>query len=104
MLGAQNSTTGGKITTDELLFQIMKYELWTIVLYDLIFFSASLALHSKDTLWFLPPYRGKCSAYELCFYDQADWEGCFGQLYNGRTSTPAWPMHRSQQPIKIGYT
>ena len=44
------------------------------------------------------------SAYELCFCDRADWEGCFGQLYNGRTGTPARPMHRSQQPIRIGYT
>ena len=44
------------------------------------------------------------SAYELCFCKQADREGCFGQLYNGRTGTPARPMHRSQQPIRIGYT
>ena len=44
------------------------------------------------------------SAFELCFCDRAVWEGCFGQLYNGRTGTPARPMHRSQQPIRIGYT
>ena len=29
---------------------------------------------------------------------------CFGQLYNVHTGTPARPMHRSQQPIRIGYT
>ena len=45
-----------------------------------------------------------CSAYELCFCDWADLEGCFGQLYNGCTGMPAQPMHKSQQPIRIGST
>ena len=45
-----------------------------------------------------------CSACDLCFWDQADCEGCFDQLYNGRTGTPARPMHRIQQSIRIGYT
>ena len=55
-------------------------------------------------LEYIPTRYVACSAYELCFCDRADWEGCFGQLYNGRTGTPARPMHRSQQPIRIGYT
>ena len=43
-------------------------------------------------------------AYELCFCDRTHWEGYFGQLYNGCNEKPAQPMHRSQQPIRIGYT
>ena len=63
---------------------------------------------SCTPIWLLIPLH--CTslhshgAYELCFCDRANWEGCFGQLYNGRTGTPERPMHRSQQPIRIGYT
>ena len=46
-------------------------------------------------LEYIGSYYRTRGAYKLCFCDRGDWEGCFGQLYNGRTGTPARPMHRS---------
>ena len=67
-----------------------------------IHFQSKICIFLK--LSFMFGFSGARSAYDLCFCDQADWEGYFGQLFNGRTGTPARPMHRSQQPIRIGYT